>query len=196
MSDASTTHYKVTNTTKWAGVSKGKHKKGFIIAINRKNVHVGRHMVFQDLNEGLEALQQKKYIKIEVLKDRHVTIGEKIREQEKANEADRKAAAERAIKAVKDDGTAAKLRKDLELKALKITSVESKPASSLDKDALKRAAKESFAQNTASVSGDGEGSSTDPLADVEKANYTDGKEPNFIVKAGKNKKNARKTPKT
>ena len=177
--------YKVTNVTKWAGVKKGKHKNGFIIAINRRNIHVNRHMVVDEISEAIESFHRKKWVKIEPIENRHVTIKEATEKTEAENEKSRKAQEAKLKQDEKDAHAKAKQQKEKELAELEAAQKESESASSVDKDELKKQLRGS---NTAQVVGQGnEDVSTDPTADLEMAEYVDGEEPNFVVNASKSK---------
>lgn len=182
--------YKVINATKWPGVKKGKHKNGFIIAINRKNIHVNSHMVVDEITETIEAFHAKKWVKIEPVTNRHVTIKEQTEKTEKANEAARKKR-EQELKAEEADRQKkAKAKKQKELDEMEAAQKDSEAASSVDKDAMKKQLK---GESTAKVVGQGnESESQDPMKDVESPTYVDDQEPNFVVNASKKKGNRRR----
>lgn len=182
------TDYKITNTTKWPGVKKGKHRNGFIVAIQARNLHVGRHMFVEKMTEGIEALQERKYIKVESVADRNVTIKEKVENIEKENEAERKAAEAKMIADSKKAKQEAELKLKQETEALNKETEESRPASSFDKDEMKAQVKGGMSENTARVPD--EGQSEDPLGDLEDVA---GDNPNFVVQAGKKKNKGNKS---
>ena len=182
--------YKVTNVTKWPGAIKGKHKNGFIIAIARRNVHVGRHMVVNEVTEAIESFHKKKWVKIEAIQDRSVSIKAETEKTEKANEEARK---QREVELKADEkrkSDAQKANAKKELEALAKQEEESEAASSVDKEAMKEQLKK---QSTVKVTGEGnESERQDPTKDLEKPEYMDGEEPNFVVNASKKKGGRRK----
>jgi len=190
-----TAHYKVTNTTKHPGVKKGPHKMGFFVTVVKgKLMGPGRHIFVEKVTPGILAMQRKGYISISEVQDISLEVKKEVEHVEKQNEA-RRAEQEAGLKASANKKAAATKAKNAadraEAESLKADSIVE---SSLDKSAMKERVKESAAKNNASISGNGLENSTDPLSDVEKAISPDG-EPNFVVKAGKNRsggKNKRK----
>jgi hypothetical protein len=178
--------YKLTNITKWPNVKKGKHRLGFIININRKSLHVGQHMVVPQINEGIENLQKRKFLKVEPIQNRHVLVREQIAETDKQHDQELEELKKAAIQEEKDAVKLAKSNKEKELEDAKNVSKNSEATSSLDKDALRENVKQNMPENNTRVSG-GEGGE-DPTSDLEEPTFADG-EPNFMVRAGGNKKN-------
>lgn len=181
-------HYKVTNTTKHPGVNKGPHKNGFFVSVVKgKPMGPGRHILVEKITPGILAMQRKGYISISEVGDINLEVKKEVEHVEKQNEAKRQEQ-EKELKAsssAKAKATKAQAAKEqAEADALKKDSVVE---SSLDKAAMKEKVKESAAKNTATVSGNGVENMQDPLGDVEEAISPDG-EPNFVVKAGKNRK--------
>lgn len=178
------TDYKVTNTTRWAGVKKGKHRNGFIIALFGRNLHVGRHMFVDKISEGIEALQERKFVKVEAVEDRNVSIKKKVEDIENQNEKERLAANAKIKKDLQAKENKVKKDAKEELAEINAQTEASRPASSLDKQAMKDAVKGDMPVNTAKVPNDGQ--SEDPLKDIEDAVDEN---PNFVVQAGKKKNN-------
>jgi len=182
------THYKITNTTKHPGVTKGQHRNGFFVTVVKaKLMGPGRHILVEKITPGMLAMQRKGYVSITEVGDINLEVKKEVEHIEKQNEA-RRVEQEAGLKNkanVKAQATKTQNAKDrAEAESLKKDSVVE---SSLDKAAMKEQVKESAARNNASVSGNGLENSTDPLADVEEAISPDG-EPNFVVKAGKNRR--------
>lgn len=175
--------YKLTNITKWPGVTKGKHKHGFIVAIGRKSLHVGQHMTVPQMTEGIETLQKRKYLKVEAIENRQVLVRQQIEETEAEHQKDLEDQKSKLLKEQKVKADEEKARQAKALDDAKNVSKTSQPASSLDKAAMKEAAKvESQTKATVSA-GEGE----DPTGDLEEPQFEGGKEPNFMVRAGQNK---------
>jgi ATPase subunit of ABC transporter with duplicated ATPase domains len=182
--------YKVTNVTKWPGHKKGRHKNGFIIAINRRNVHVDHHIFVDNLTEAIESFHQKGWVKIEAVEDRSVAIREESKKTEAENEKKRKQREKELQDAEKKRQEEEKAKAKKELEEMEKAQQASKAASSIDKDDMKK----QLAGNSepkAKVSGDGHDESSNPLSDVEEAAYVDGEEPNFVVNASKKKSKGR-----
>ena len=177
----SKTEYKLTNITKWPGVLKGKHKHGFIIAIGRKNLHVGKSLVVPELTEAIEGMQAKKWLKVESITDRHVLVKEQVEKTEAQNQKDLEALKSQQEQVAAKKVQEIKEQKDKEIKEFEKTLKSPEPAHSLDKEALKAAAAGGKAASNAVVS-DGEQEGNDPLDDLETPVDPNG-EPNFVVKA-------------
>lgn len=179
--------YKITNCTRWPGAKKGKHKRGFVLHINRKNLHVNRHIFVNELSEGIEAMHQQKWVKIDTVKDRHLSINKAIKDQEKENETARKKAEADIKDEEKERLAKAKEEAEEEVKRLKEEQKNSTPASTLG---LER--KEFNEQHKSSAKVPNEGDSEDPLDGLEEADYENSEEPNFVVQAGKKGKGKNK----
>lgn len=178
--------YKITNVTKWPGHKKGRHKNGFIIAINRRNVHVNRHIFVDNLTEAIESFHQKGWVKIEAVEDRSVAIREESKKTEAENEKKRKQREKELKDAEKKRQEEEKAKAKKELEEMEKAQQASKAASSIDKDDMKKQLA-GDSETKAKVSGDGHDESSNPLSDVEEAAYVDGEEPNFVVNASKKK---------
>jgi len=182
-------HYKVTNTTKHPGVKKGSHKNGFFVTVlTGKLMGPGRHILVEKITPGMLAMQRKGYVSITEVDDINLEVKKEVAHVEKQNEA-RRIEQEKAVKNV----ASAKAKESKEQAAQEIAEAEalkkdSVVESSLDKQAMKDTVRNGVAKNTATVSGNGLESNEDPLGDTEEAVSTDGLEPNFVVKAGKNRR--------
>lgn len=182
----SQTHYKVTNTTKQPGIKKGPHKNGFFVSVIRgKPMGPGRHVIVENITPGMLAMQRKGYVSISEVKDITLEVKKEVEHIEKQNQAirdqqEKALVAEAAEKAGLTKAEAERAKAEAE--SLKTESVV---ASSFDKTAMKEMVKDNTL-NKAIVSGDGIENGQDPLGDIEDAISPDG-EPNFVVRAGKNK---------
>lgn len=182
--------YKITNITRWAGAKKGKHRLGFILAVNRRNIHVNRHMVVPEITESIESWHSRKWVKIEAIENRHVSIKEATEKTEAENQKERELmkAQITADKTKEQKHSQARAKKEID--ELQKAQVESQSASSSDKDALKAQLKSDGGKPKIKVTGPGnEGDNTDPMSGLESSEYIGDKEPNFVVNASKRKRN-------
>lgn len=170
------TQFKITNTTRWPGQKKGKHRLGFILQINRRHLQPNQHIYVENITEGIENMQKRRFVRVEEVKDRRVEVVKALKEQEKINEAERQEK-EKELKAQQaQESKALKEAAAREKEALNKAQEDSDPASGLDKDAMKEAIRNS--NNTAHVSE--EGNYMQSLQDSEDPSPQD----NFTVQAG------------
>lgn len=173
------TQFKITNTTRWPGTKKGKHRLGFILQINRRHLQPNQHIYVGNITEGIENMQKRRFVRVEEVKDRRVEVSKALQEQERINQEEIKKR-EAELKAQQaQESKALKIAKDKEKEDLNRAQENSDPASGLDKDAMKDAIRNS--NNKAHVSQEG-----DYMNSLQDAVDPDPQD-NFTVQAGQGK---------
>ena len=175
------THYKVVNTSKKPGVKKGHHVHGFYVALG-DNVPfwAGESHIVTEITPAMLTMQRKGFISIEPVKD----IDDIIKKQIRENEVIRTKAEEKRVKDILKEKES-----DLEVVKEELNRpVEKKDYSNLSTGLNKKDMKEKARTSKGKVSAakvDGPG--VDPLGELEESMNPDG-EPNFVVKAKRNKR--------
>jgi len=192
-------NYRITNITCKPGHTKGEFKRGFFVDVipngKSKPLWVNDFVDVKEITPGMLAAQKKEYISIKEITDFNVKIKEQVLVNEKKTEDTFKKATDEIIKKKEADLEVAKSS----AKAAKtVVKPEAGPASSLDKDAMRKNA--ALGQkNKAIISGGEQSKNNDyslgSVADGDDGVNPDG-EPNFVVKATKKKSRSSGSRKT